>query len=158
MGLEGFSDLTALFGTPFSEQRVVSKTITFTGASGLGLHGTATTAFTLAGGFVLVEYIAGRVTTNLAGATATVTLGITGSTTLFIGTTTATAMLTSAEVWATTTPTAAGIAAPAADKGIIINGSVLVSSTHVSADVTSGVLEINCIWRPLTPGATLVAA
>ena len=134
--------------------RVASKTITFTGASTLGLHGTATTCFTVTG-LILVEFIGGRVTTNLEGATATLTLGVTSATTLFIGTTTATDLLTTAANWVSTTPTAGGLALPAAMQAIATNANVLCSSTHVSADVTAGVLEINMIWRPLTPGATV---
>jgi hypothetical protein len=138
-----------------TETKIASKTVTFTGASGLGLHATATTCFTIAGGLVVIDEITGRVTTNCTGATATVTLGVTGSTSLFIGTTTATDLVTTTPVWATTTPTAGGIALAAADKGIVIAGNVLLSSTHASADVASGVVEINVRWHALTPGATL---
>lgn len=135
--------------------RVTSTTVTFTGASGLGLHGTSTTIFTVTGA-VLIEYIAGRVTTNLTGASATVTLGTTNKTTVFIGTTTATGLVTTAENWVSTTPTQGAIAVPTACQNTVVSENVILSSTHASADVTGGVIEINAIWRPLTPGATLV--
>ena len=48
-----------------------SKTVTFTGASGLGQSGTNTVWFTAAGGLIVIEHIAGRVTTSLTGAAAT---------------------------------------------------------------------------------------
>ena len=138
--------------------RVATKTITFTGASGLGLHGTATTCFTITGGVVVVQYICGRVTTNLTGASATLTLGTTQQTTRFIGTTTATGLVTTAELWLSTTPTAGSLAIPAADVNIATDENIICSSTHATEDVASGVLEIDVRWMPLTPGATLVAA
>lgn len=130
-----------------------TKTVTFTGASGLGLNGSNTVWFTVSGGLVLIEYIGGRATTSLTGATATLTLGVVGSTSLFIGATTATTLTTSAEIWVSTTATAAGIAVPAANKGILIDANVV--SLIGTANITAGVLELNCIWRPFTPGATL---
>ena len=135
--------------------RLATKTITFTGADSLGLHGTATTCFTITGGVVVIEYICGRVTTNLAGASATITLGTTQQTTKFIGTTTATTLVTTAELWLSTTATAGSLAFPAADVNIAVDENIILSSTHASADVTSGVLEIDVRWLPLTPTATL---
>lgn len=134
--------------------RCATKTVTFTGASTLGLAGTNTTWFTVVGGLVVVEYLAGRVTTNttVSGA-ATITLGVTGNTSLFIGATTASGLVTTAEIWESTTPTANGIAAAAALKGIIIDQNIL--SAVAAFNITAGVIEMNCIWRPLTPGATL---
>ncbi len=164
MGLP-MRNLDALLNDPLSNQttagtlgtgmpRIASKVITFTGASGLGLHGTATTVFTVTG-LVLVEFISGRATTNLTGATATLTLGTTNKTTVFIGTTTATGLVTTAALWASTTPTQGALALPAAMVNTVIEENVICSSTHVSADVASGVLRIEMIWRPLTPGATV---
>ena len=134
--------------------RVASKTITFTGAANLGLHATATTCFTVTG-LIVVEFIGGRTTTNLTGASATLTLGTTNQTTKFIGTTTATTMVTTAELWLSTTATQGSLALPAAMLNIAVDENIICSSTHASADVASGVLEIDMIWRPLTPGATV---
>lgn len=139
----------------YSQPRLATKTVTFTGASTLGLSGTSTTWFTVAGGLVLIEDIAGRVTTSLTvSAGATITLGVAGSTSLFIGATAGSALLTSAEIWASTTPTAAGIALPATDKAIVIDANI-VSAVAVN-NITAGVIELNVSWHPLTPGATLV--
>ena len=135
--------------------RVATKTITFTGGSGLGLHATATTCFTVTGGVVVIQFICGRVTTNLAGASATITLGTTQQSTKFIGTTTATTLVTTAELWLSTTATAGSLAFPAADINIAVDEDIILSSTHASADVTSGVIEIDVRWMPLTPTATL---
>ena len=137
--------------------RLANKTLTFTGASGLGLHGTASTIFTVTG-FIYIEAIAVRCTTSLTGANATLTFGVVGATTLFIGTTTATSITTSAELWIDATPAeTVGVALPAGFKGILVNAAnVIISSTHASADVASGVLEIDMVWRPLTSTATVV--
>lgn len=134
---------------------LLTKTVTFTGASGLGLHATGTTIATISGGMVEIIRIGGRVTTNLTGASGTLSLGVTGSLALFIGTTTATTMLTSAAIWVSTTATAAGIAFPAATSGIAIITNVILQSNDGAADVTGGVLEIDILWRAITPGATL---
>ena len=138
---------------PSAQSRLLRKTVTFTGASGLGQSGSNTVWFTQSGGLVVVDEIAGRVTTNLAGATATITLGIVGSTGLFVAATTATLLVTTAAIWVSTTPTDAGLALPAAVKQIVINANI-VSAVAV-ADITSGVLEMNVRWHPLTPGAAL---
>ncbi len=135
--------------------RSLTKTTTFTGASTLGLHGTGTTIATLAGGQVEIIRISGRATTNLTG-TGTLSLGVTGTLALFIGTTTATGLITTAANWVSTTPTAGGLVYPALCKDVLINASVILQSNDGANDVTGGVLEINIIWRPATPGATLV--
>ena len=142
-------------GVNESKVERTTKTITFTGAAGAGEVGTVS-VFTISGGIIVVEEIAGRVTTNLTGATATVALGVTGQTSLFIGATTATGLVTTAALWASTAPTAGGIALPAATKQELIDANVII--TVATANVTGGVLEIDVVWRPLTAGATLVAA
>ena len=139
-----------------AEPRFAQKSVTFTGASGLGLAATNTVWFTVSGGAVIVRFIAGRVTTNLAGATATLTLGVVGSTSLFIGATTATTLITTADLWVSTTATAAGIALPAATKDILIDANIV--SAVATQDITSGVLVLDCVWEPMVDGATLVAA
>jgi len=133
--------------------RLGSKTVTFTGASGFGAVGTNTVWFTVTG-LVLIEYIAGRVTTSLTGATATLTLGVIGQTALFIAATIATTMTTASEIWTGTTTATGGQAEPAITTNNVIDANI-VSVVGV-AGVASGVLEIDVIWRPLTPGATLV--
>ena len=143
-------------GTPGSGlPRIATKTLTFTGASTLGLHGTSSTIFTVTG-LILVEFICARATTNLTGATATITFGTTSKTTLFLGTTTVTNLVTTTEIWANATPVQGGVVLPATMINTVIDENVIIPSTHVSADVTAGVLEIDMIWRPLTRTATVV--
>lgn len=135
--------------------RLSSKTVTFTGASGLGASATNTVWFTQSGGLILVKYIAGRCTTTLTGANATLTLGVIGSTALFIAATTATTLIAgTSDIWVSTTATLGGIVETASDVSEVINGNIV--SAVATANITGGVLELNVIWVPLTPGATLV--
>ncbi len=136
-------------------QRTNSKSVTFTGASGLGLHGTGTNLFVVTG-LVALAYIGGHPTVNLTG-TGTLSLGITGSLAKFIGTTTATNLVTTTTVWVSTTPTAGALAFPAAVLNIAVaDTTIIVQSNDGANDVTAGTLDINVIWYPLSPGATLV--
>jgi len=129
----------------------VSKSITFTGAASLGAIGNVP-LFTITGQVQIVK-ISGYVLTNLAGANATIALGITGSTSLFIAATTATTMLTTAAFWASTTATANGIALPAALQNVIIETNVV--GTVAVAGISSGVLRIDVEYKPLSAGASL---
>lgn len=133
--------------TPFA-----SKTVTFTGAAGVGAVGTVA-LFTVTGE-VLIDRIVPFCSTNLAGATATLALGVTGSAELFIAATTATD-IDAGEFWVDTAPDANGIALPAALKDIVITDSIL--ATVAVADITGGVLRVDVYWRPLA-GGSLVAA
>ncbi len=131
------------------------KTITFTGAAGLGATG-AVPLFTITGK-VLVLSISGFCTVDLteAAPTATLALGVTGSTTLFIGATTATG-IDANEFWVSTTATAAGIALPAACQNILIGADII--GTVASQNVTAGASEMTVGYRPISEGAALVAA
>ena len=128
-----------------------TKTITFTGAASLGAVG-AVPIFTLSGQ-VLVTRITGFVLTDLAGATATLALGVTGSTSLFIGATTATSMLAAAPIWVSTTPTATAIALPAGVQNFVIAANII--GTVATAAVSSGVLRIDVEYIPLSAGGSL---
>ena len=134
--------------------RFSSKLLTFTGGSTLGLHGTASTIFTCTGEVLILSLVPFNPTTSLTGATATLTLGITGSTTLFIGTTTATD-IAAGKFWIDATPDANGIALPAAMQNIVITDDVICSSTHVSADVVTGTIRFDCWWLPLSSDGNL---
>lgn len=137
---------------PPQDYRWSRKTLTFTGASGLGLINTNATIFTTTGA-VLVKYIFGIVTTNLTGAASTIQLGTTNTLAGFIGVTTATDMLTTANVWASTTPTRGFLALPAITKETIITENVLIRS--LTADTTGGVLDIYCLWAPASSNGLL---
>ncbi len=132
--------------------RAASKTITFTGGAGLGAVGTVAW-FTVTGGVVLVREIVGRVTTSLTGATATISLATTSEAGEFIGATTATSLTTTNNLWASTTPTAGAMVVPGSIKEFYVAENII--STVATAAITAGVLELNVLWTPITPGATL---
>ena len=139
---------------PHIQSIAARKTITFTGAANLGAQG-AVPLFTISGR-VIVERIAGYCTVDLVSAGGgTLALGVTGATTLFIGATTATA-IDVGEVWVSTTPTAAGIALPAAMQNIVIVADII--GTVATGDITAGAIELVVWYRPLSEGSSLVAA
>ena len=148
------ADIVSLSNTPggVNAQPVfATKTVTFTGAANLGAVGNVP-LFTITGQVQIVK-ISGYVTTNLAGATATIALGVTGATSLLIAATTATSMLTTAAFWVSTTPTANGIALPAALQNILIETNIV--GTVATAAISSGVLRLDVEYKPLSAGASL---
>src|SRR5574343_542432 len=130
--------------------RRTTTTVTFTGAANLGAVG-AVPLFTVTGE-VLVCYIVGFCTVLLteAAPTATLALGVTGSTSLFIGATTATA-IDANEFWVSTTPTANGIAVPAACRDIVITDNII--ATVAAQAVDSGAVRGDVYWLPLSGDA-----
>jgi len=130
-----------------------SKTLTFTGAATLGAIGNVP-LFTVTGE-VLVVIVVTFCTTDLAGATATLALGVTGATALFIAATTATD-IDANEFWLDTTPDANGVAVPAAMKDIAITDNIV--GTVAVAAITAGVLRVDVYWRPLSSNGKVVAA
>jgi len=133
---------------------VVRKRITFTGAAGAGAVGSVTIFTMSSGGAALIGFITAHVQTSLTGASATIALGVTGSTGLFIAATTATGLTTAAANWIDTTPDAAGVALPAAMKDIQIDASII--NTIATQNVTGGVIDYTIGYIPIVPGATLV--
>ena len=130
-----------------------SVTVTFTGAANLGEVG-AVPLFTVTGE-VLIERIVPFCTTLLteAGATATLALGVTGSTTLFIAATNA-VEIDANEFWVDTAPDANGVAVPAALKDIAITDNII--GTVGAQNVDSGVLRVDVWWRPLSGNGNVV--
>jgi hypothetical protein len=134
--------------------RTSTKTLTFTGAAGAGQSASPIVLFTVTGA-VDVSLIAGYCTTSLtSGGGGTLALGATGSTSLFIGATTAANITSTANVWVSTTPTAVGLAVPAALKDIIVTGAQILG-TVATADITAGVLVITCYWLPISVGGSV---
>ena len=132
------------------------KTMTFAGGTvnDPGDHdgtGDPATLFTVTGGLVAVKLYA-RVVTALAGATATIEVGTTVSTASLIAQTTATNLAVN-EVWADASP---DLAAEADSTLKVVSQSII--QTVGTANITSGAIEYTAIWKPLTEGATLVAA
>ena len=130
-----------------------TKTVTFTGAAGLGAIGTVS-YFTVTGQ-VLIVYIVGFCTTDLVGATGTLVLGVPGRSNLFIASTLGTD-IDADEFWIDATPDAAGIALPAAMKEIVLTENIII--TVAVADITAGVLRVDAYWMPLSSNGKVVAA
>lgn len=132
------------------------KTMTYATGAGTGSAGTPVNLFTVTGR-VLIISISPFCTTLLteSGATATIALGITGATTLFIAATNA-VDIDANEYWGDTTPDPAGMAVPAINLNMEISASII--NTIAGANVTAGVVEYTVRWVPLSAGATLVAA
>lgn len=136
--------------------RFASKVITFTGAAGAGATGTAVQVFKVTGQ-VLVRFLSGFCIIGLgeAAGTATISLGVVGATALFIGSMNSVDVDTG-EFWVSTTPTAAGIALPAAMKDIIIGANIVL--TPATQNTNAGQVRFSCIWRPLSPDGFLEPA
>ena len=130
-----------------------SKSLAFTGAANLGAVGNVP-LFTVTGE-VLVLAVVPFCTEDLLGATATLALGVTGSTALFIAATTATDIDVN-EFWIDATPDPNGIAVPAALKEIAITDNIV--GTVATAAVTDGTIRFDLYWRPLSSNGLVVAA
>ena len=134
-----------------------SVTVTFTGASGLGLAGSTTTFFTITGEVLLVYLVPFTVLTltqNLG--TPSLALGVVNDTTLFIGATTATT-LTTGEFWTELTgggTAEAGIALPAALKEIIISSNI-VGTVGGTNNINGGTLRLDAYYLPLSSNGLL---
>jgi hypothetical protein len=101
----------------------ITKTVTFTGAAGLGAAG-AVPWFTITGQVHVVK-ICGRILVNTAGTAGdTLALGITGATTLFIAATTTANLQAATPVWVDASPSV-GEAIPAACKDVQISANII---------------------------------
>lgn len=132
-------------------EQVAFKQITFTGAASLGAIGNLP-LFTTTGA-VLVRQVVGFVGTSLTGATATIALGVTGSTSLFVAATVATTMTSTNNIWLSSTATAAGLALPALASNIVVTANIV--GTVAVAAVATGVLTVAVVYVPLSAGANL---
>jgi hypothetical protein len=134
----------------------VSKTMTFDGATtndpgDYDGTGNPATLFTVTGD-VLV-HVFGVCTTLLAGASATVEVGMTNGTALLLAQTTATD-IDANEVWIDTAP---ALTEALPNAFIIPNGQDIIQ-TVATANITAGVITYYAIWRPLNSTGKVVAA
>ncbi len=113
-----------------------------------------TTIYTVTGE-VLVR-IFGVCTTVLAGASATVQVGLTGNTALLIALTTGTD-IDADEAWFDSSPAIGDTLANVPGPFVIPNGLDIIE-TVATAPVTSGNVHYICLWRALSPDGKLVAA
>ena len=142
----------------------VKRTIEFaggtTGAWGDedgALDGTAIYTVT---GLVLVRLMA-ICTENLAGATATVEVGITGDTAIFLPQETAT-QIDSGQLWVNDAANAAFIIVGEEQAAIdnlptyLLNGNDIILTVGTQ-NITDGTLEFYCQYRPISTSASIVA-
>ena len=133
--------------------RKATKTLTFTGAANLGQAATNATLFTVTGE-ILVLYLTPFCTVNLgeAAPTATVSLGVTGSTALFIAATNS-VNIDANTFWVDTAPDANGVAIPAALKDIIVTDNILVACA--AQNTNAGAIRFDLLWLPLSSDAAV---
>lgn len=123
------------------------KTITFTGASGLGAVGTV--AVGTVTGSIIFDKLTVRCTTNLTSSGGTLALGTADNTDGLIEATTA-SEIDASDLWQNSSPDVK--VSPA-----IVNQAVcadIILSVAV-ADITAGVLEIVGYWLPLSDNGNL---
>jgi hypothetical protein len=133
----------------------------FTGAT-TNAHGDITgtgnpyTLFTVTGD-VVIAAIWGIVNVNLAGASGTVEVGVTGNTAALLAQETATE-LDAGGVFVSATQ-AVGAAAVAGSGALIaIHDGLDIIETVATTDISAGQIDYYVIWAPAEPGASVVAA
>lgn len=138
----------------------VEKSITFDGGTtnAIGDHDGTSDPFTIftVTGTVLVRVVA-ICTTSLTGASATLEVGVTGSTAGLIALTTATAII-AGEIWHDNSPDSFIEASTIAPEYVISGDGTNIIGTVKTANITAGVIKFICAWYPLSDGASVVAA
>lgn len=133
------------------------KNVTFNGgtANAIGDDGGTSDPYTLftVTGRVLMRVI-GFCTVNLAGASATVSVGTALTPAGLIASTTATNIAAN-EIWHDATPDASVELSTVATQKIVSQDVILSVGT---ADVTAGAIQFVCFWFPLTPDSKVEAA
>ena len=92
---------------------------------------------------------------NVAGATGTISVGISGATAAIIALTTGTD-IDAGEIWNDATPNASIEAASTLAQYIITNGADIIA-TIATADLTDGLLDFYCFWEALSEDGNVVA-
>ena len=135
------------------------KSFTFTGAAGFGALGNCT-IFTTTGGIHVVSIDAFIFTSlGVDGGTgaASLSLGTTGTTTLFVAATTATSLLSTTPLWYSATPNTNGIALPAGMKDIAIQQNIVAAVTSSGTQlINAGVLQVTVMWIPIASTSAVV--
>lgn len=144
------SQIHSLTEASANRETKVTKTVAFSGAAGNGAIGTVN-LFTVTG-FVRYMMIA-RCTENLAGALATLSLGVTGVVEHFLPATLAT------DIDATDLIVAGGLTAqPISNDGDYnISDGADIIATVGTANITDGTIELVVLWKPLSADGNIVA-
>lgn len=138
---------------------IEKKSITFDGGTtnAIGDHdgtGDPFDIFTVTGN--VIARVWGVCTTDLAGGSATVEVGVSGNTAGIIAQTTATD-IDENDIWRSATPDAGVVATSNLDENLIGN-SLDVIGTVGTANITAGVIDFYCAWFPVSPDGQVEAA
>jgi len=137
----------------------VEKEITFDGGTtnAIGDHDGTNDPFDIftVTGTVRLKLI-GVCTTTLVGASATLEVGVTGTTAGIIAQTTGTDIDVN-EIWHDASPDA-GVEAESVLVEKIVANSLNVIGTVGTANITAGVIKFFCMWRPLSEDAEVTPA
>ena len=125
-------------------------------AADTGAQG-AYTVFTVTGD-VLIHAIFGICgTTFTSGGAATIELGVSGSTAVLIAQTTATDLIAN-ELWFDASPTTAIEQLDLTTRSFVVSNGQDFIFTIGAADLTAGLVNLYCIWSPLSATGNVVAA
>jgi len=135
----------------------VSKTMTLAGGTvndpgDFDGTGNPATLFTVTGDVQVM--IVAVCKTTLVGATATIEVGVTGATASLLAATTATDLVVN-EGWNDATPTLAEARTPQIH---IIGGGLDIKQTVGVANITAGVIDYYCFYRPLSSDGMIESA
>ncbi len=138
---------------------ITSKAFTAAGTS-LTTALSPVSAFTVTGAVMLRIFgVTGATPLASTSNTGTLAVGISGSTTIYLGTTTADGTnFTAGAVWIDTSPTLKSEAFVAANLVWHLVSSSTIIVTVATNNMTAGILTLYCEWRPVSSGATVVAA
>ncbi len=140
-----------------SGYQIASKVATFIGGTANARGdfdgtGNPATLFTVTGDVLVVIFA--KCTVDLAGATATLEIGVTGNTAALIAQSTATD-IDAGDVWRDASP---AVGAEAINGAFFISGGLDIIETAGTANITAGVLTYYCMWLPLSADGNVVAA
>ena len=138
---------------------VAEKTITFDGgtSNAIGDHDGTNDPFDI---FTVTGEVDVKVyavcTTNLAGATATLEVGVTGATAGIIAQTTATD-IDANDLWHDASPDAGLELSSVVTAKTIVNGLDIIGTVG-TANITAGVIKFVCLWKPVSTDGEVTAA
>ena len=139
--------------------RTLQKSITFTGAAGLGAIGNVV-YFTTTGKVHVVSLdvvIETSLTEDAGTGASSCSLGVVGATTLFVAAVLSSLLVSTTPLWYTVTPNATGIALDAKYKDIAIAANIVLAVTSSGTKlVNGGVITLTVIYVPITSDGNLV--
>jgi hypothetical protein len=116
----------------------------------------AYTVFTVTGE-VLIHALFGVCKASLtSGGAATIELGVSGNTAVFVAQTTATDLITN-EIWIDASPTTTVEQIDLTSRSFVITANQDIDFLIGGADLTAGTVNFYCVWSPLSTDGALVA-